>query len=223
MLSGGLAEARRPALALLLVGAAVLAAAGMVLHVLSRGNHERPERGRAATFMALVGLGLAGVLLVAGSAPGLWLAEIEAMSAVAGLGTRPTADWTGLFSGGLYVPLVLLALGTLFLVALRWVMRLPARSSAAGTSVLLPTALDRLERSREGRLPRPLSGPLLSNPPPVVWWLSLAWLESGIFGTGALVARLGQRMGGLLHRLEGRYFVPLAVVLTLLAVLAVTR
>jgi hypothetical protein len=72
-------------------------------------------------------------------------------------------------------------------------------------------------------LPAPLAGPLLSNPPPAVWWLSLAWLEGGIYGTGALLARLGERLGGLMRRLEGRYVVPLALVLTLLAVLAVTR
>jgi hypothetical protein len=145
------------------------------------------------------------------------------MAAVAGSGPGPAVDWTGLYSGGSYVPLLLLALGVLLIVGLRWAMRLPARSSAAGTSVLLPTALARLQRSRERRMPEPLAGPLLSNPAPAVWWLSLAWLEGGIYGTGALLARLGERFGGLLRRLEGRYFVPLALVLTLLAVLAVTR
>jgi hypothetical protein len=223
ILSSGLIEARRPALAMVLVGAAVLAGAGLVLHVVSRATVERPSPGRTDSYTGLLGLGLAGALLVGGSAPWLWLPQVEAVASVAGAGAAPTANWTGLLSGGLYVPLGLLALGTLLLIGLRWAMRLPARSSAAGTSVLLPTALDRLERSREGRVPAPLAGPLLSNPPPAVWWLSLAWLEGGIYGTGALLAGLGQRLGGLLRRLEGRYFVPLAVVLTLLAVLAVTR
>ena len=170
-----------------------------------------------------MGLVLVGALLLGGAAPGLWLPQVEAATSVAGLGVAPEANWTGLSSGGLYVPLGLLAIGALFLIGIRWALRLPARSSAAATSVLRPTAIVRLERTRESHLPESLSGPLLSNPPPAVWWLSLAWLEAGIYGTGGLLARLGERLGGLLHRLEGRYFVPLAVVLTLLAVLAVTR
>jgi hypothetical protein len=222
VLSGGLVESRHPALTLVVVGAAVLLAGGMVLHVVSRGPSERPAPGRGETFAATLGLVLVGALLIGGAAPVLWLDQVVAMASVAGAGTTPAADWTGLRSGGLYVPLALLALGTLLLVVIRWAMRLPARSSAAGTSVLLPTALDRLQRTRESRMPQPLAGPLLSNPPPAVWWLSLAWLESGIYGTGALLARLGERLGGLLRRLEGRYFVPLAVILTMLAVLAVT-
>ncbi|HET9494368.1 MAG TPA: hypothetical protein VFR15_09070 [Chloroflexia bacterium] len=223
LLTGGLVEARRPALALVVVGAAVLMAAGMMLHVVTSGASQRHAGGAAEAFAAVFGLVMVGTLLVAGAAPVLWLGQVQAMASVAGSGPVPAADWTGLFSGGQYVPLLLLGLGALLIAAVRWLIRLPARSSAAGTSVLLPTAIDRLQRGREGRLPEPLAGRLLSNPPPAVWWLSLAWLEGGLYGTGALLARLGERLGGLMRRLEGRYFVPLALVLTLLAVLAVTR
>jgi hypothetical protein len=223
VLATGLVEARVPAFALVVVAAAVLGAAGTVLHVVSRATDPRPAPGRVETITGLIGLTLVSALLLGGAWPGLWLEQVEAATSIAGVGVAPTANWTGLSSEGLYVPLGLLAIGALLLTGIRWLLRLPARSSAAGTSALLPTAIVRLERTRESHIPEPLAGPLLSNPPPAVWWLSLAWLEAGVYGTGGLLARLGERAGALLHRLEGRYFVPLAVVLTLLAVLAVTR
>ena len=40
---------------------------------------------------------------------------------------------------------------------------------------------------------------------------------------GAVVVRLGMAVGRLEERLEGRYFLPLALLLALLTVLAITR
>jgi hypothetical protein len=94
-----------------------------------------------------------------------------------------------------------------------------ARSNANSTSSLLPTALGRLGR---GNLPPALD--LDSFPvPSAVWWLSLVWLEGGVWGFGSLLVRLGTRAGMGLGRLEGRYYLPLALILALVALLAVSR
>ena len=53
--------------------------------------------------------------------------------------------------------------------------------------------------------------------------MSLAWLDGGLWGFGRLLLRLGTRMGQGLERLEGRYYLPLALIVMLVAMLAITR
>jgi len=145
---------------------------------------------------------------------------VEAMAAIAGGGSRVSTNWTGLVSDGIFAPLPLLAVGALLVGTLGWLVRLWAKSGTSGNSALLPTAVARLQEAKQDT---PSLRPLISNPPPAVWWLSLVWLESGIYGFGSLLNRLGMRLGILLARLEGRFYFPLALVLTLLILLAITR
>jgi hypothetical protein len=142
------------------------------------------------------------------------------MAGVAGGGARLGTDWTGLTSAGIFLPLTLLAGAALVLAAFGWLLRLWIKSRTAGNSVLLPTAVARLQKLDQNvATPQPV----LTNPPPAVWWLSLVWLESGIYGSGSLLSRIATRLGTLLARLEGRYYFPLALILTLLIILAITR
>jgi hypothetical protein len=67
------------------------------------------------------------------------------------------------------------------------------------------------------------ASPFIAPTPAAVWWVSLVWLERGIYGAGAYIAGAGMRIGSLLGRLEGRYFLPLALLLTLVILLAITR
>ena len=61
------------------------------------------------------------------------------------------------------------------------------------------------------------------NAPTPIWWLSLTWVEDGLWGFGGMLARLGARAGLGLGRLEGKYQLPLALVLIMVALLAVIR
>ena len=97
---------------------------------------------------------------------------------------------------------------------------------------MLPTALERLEgrpqaRGKAGKgadAEVKEDGQVLHPAPPAfIWWLSLAWLERGIFEAGAVVVRLGIGAGRLAERLEGRYYLPLALLLALLTLLAIAR
>jgi hypothetical protein len=119
----------------------------------------------------------------------------------------------------------------LVLAFIGWLARAAATSRVEEAGALLPTALDRLQGRTARRLQAETAsegnpGPeqaLRPAPPAFVWWLSLAWLEGGIFDAGTLLTRLGAGAGRLLERLEGRYFLPLAVLLALLTLLAITR
>ena len=89
---------------------------------------------------------------------------------------------------------------------------------------MLPTALERLERGTQTvPIQHPKSKIQNQVVPSLVWWLSLVWLEDGLWRFGALVIRLGTRMGLGLGRLEGRYYLPLALALTVIALLVVSR
>jgi formate hydrogenlyase subunit 3/multisubunit Na+/H+ antiporter MnhD subunit len=231
LLASGLVESRHPSLVIVLVGAAILAACGAALHLgtdqrrwtmddSSRPKGHPAHRWTNDRLSSLLALALAAVLLLGGALPGVWVPQVEAMAAIAGGGSLIGTDWTGLLSGGILAPLPLLAGGTLLLGTLGWVVRLWVKSGTSGNSVLLPTAVARLQRAKQDA---PVLQPLLSNPPPAVWWLSLLWLESGIYGSVSLVNRMAMRLGTLLARLEGRYYFPLAVIMTLLILLAITR
>jgi hypothetical protein len=137
--------------------------------------------------------------------------------------------WEGLGAGGNFAPVLMLGLGALVIAFLGWLLGAILRSRAEAPGVLLPTGLDRVERARvaansgaanswEGaaRL-------LIANPPPAIWWLSLAWFEGGVWGFGALLGSLGTRLGGLLGRLEGRFYLPLTLILVLVALLLASR
>jgi hypothetical protein len=216
LLASALVETRHPSLVIALAGAAILAACGAALHL---ATVDRPPSA-VNDFTGLLALALGGVLVLAGALPGLWVPQVEAMAAIAGGGARIGTAWTGLVSDGIFAPLPLMAGGALLLGTLGWLVRLWAKSTTSGNSVLLPTAVARLQQARQDTLSLQ---PLLSNPPPAVWWVSLVWLESGIYGFGTLLGRLAMRLGILLARLEGRFYFPLALVLTLLILLAITR
>jgi hypothetical protein len=48
-------------------------------------------------------------------------------------------------------------------------------------------------------------------------------LEAGVWGLGVLLGSLGTRLGGLLGRLEGRFYLPLALILVVVALLLASR
>jgi hypothetical protein len=118
-----------------------------------------------------------------------------------------------------------------------WLLRTWIRSGARDESILLPTGWNRLESNRDGTqggggmaVGTTSTSPLAQTPvlvpamaPSPIWWLSLDWVEDGIWGLGMLLLRVGARAGLGLGRLEGRYYLPLALVLALIALLAITR
>jgi hypothetical protein len=209
--------------ALSLLGAAVLAACGTALHFGVRYSDIATQSGQpasrfslyAARYSALAG---AAALLLGGLAPGLWLPQVERMASVAGGTSAASMPWTGMAGGGLLLPALLLGLAALVLAVIGRLVALWAGSGATPTGALLPTALSLLAS-------RPDSPPpsLIPSPPSPIWWLSLVWLEEGVRGLGVLLARLGARIGLGLGRLEGRYYLPLALILALIAILAATR
>jgi formate hydrogenlyase subunit 3/multisubunit Na+/H+ antiporter MnhD subunit len=221
LMSSALVESRQAALSILLAGAAILAACGAALHLgtdeSSPSAHRRTKDERV---LWVVAIGLSAALLLGGALPGLWLPQVEAIAAMAGGTPSVGTGWTGLVSDGVFAPLALLAGGAIVLGLLGWLARSWAKAGNTGNSVLLPTALARLQRAGQDTS---ASAPIFANPPPAVWWLSLVWLERGIFGAGSLAVRLAQRFGVLLARLEGRFYFPLALILTLLILLAITR
>jgi hypothetical protein len=149
------------------------------------------------------------------------------MAGIAGGAPPISLPWPGIQAGDGLLPLLLLAGGAALLAVIGWLVVSWARSGVSVSGALLPTALDRLAKADQpppggARDEAPVAG-LLSNPPAAIWWLSLAWLEAGIWGFGALLSRLGVRSGGLLGRLEGRFYLPLALILTLIIILIVSR
>jgi hypothetical protein len=231
LLAGALSQSGRPSLAVTLLGAVILSACGTALHL---GSQRLPETRRqpigvqaSPGWVALAG---AAALIVGGMAPGLWLPQVASMASIAGGGTTIALPWTGISMGeSLIAPLPLLGLAALALGGIAWLISAWMRSGATNASVLLPTAISHLETAPQNTH----SGPSSIQPsrliihisavPAPVWWLSLAWLEEGLWGFGAILARLGARAGLGLGRLDGRYQIPLALVLILVALLAVIR
>ena len=122
---------------------------------------------------------------------------------------------------GLTAPVLLLGLSALLLAGIGWLLRTWMKSSANTAGLLLPTALGR--RFSGASTPRGARSLASGSQALIIWGLSLAWLEEGLWGSGALLMRLGRRIGTGLGRLEGRYYLPIAVVLALIALLVVTR
>ena len=236
VLSGALVETRSPQYAVMLLGGAIMAACGTALHIASTVTRRAPL-GRPSKLYKLMtsatAILLAAASIAGGVLPGLWVPQVETMANVAGRGQSVELPWTGLTLAGDHLPVTLPAAGVLALVLIGLLLRMWARSRVVESGVLLPTALARLQKSaladpqsaQEDAVTtaaRP-ANPFITQPPASVWWISLIWLERGIYGAGAYVARAGMRIGGLLARLEGRYFLPLALLLTLLLLLAITR
>lgn len=225
LLGAALAQGERPSLAVLLAGAVALAACGTALHAASNARStdaapgSLPGRGESRALL-LGAVGGSVALLVGGTAPWLWLPQVAAMSSVAGGAQQVGLPWVGVSAGpDLLAPLTLLGLTSVAIAGAGWLIVRWARSSANTTGSLLPTAFARLRDSEE---PPRIEVTRFPVPTPV-WWLSLVWLEEGVWGLGALLVRLGTRVGIGLGRLEGRYYLPLALILALVALLAVTR
>jgi formate hydrogenlyase subunit 3/multisubunit Na+/H+ antiporter MnhD subunit len=236
LLSGALVETRSPQYAIVLLSGAVMAACGTALHVASTvTRHPAPGKQgkRALLVTSATALLLAAASVAGGVLPGLWIPQVETIANIAGRGQAVDLPWTGLTLAGELLPITLPAAGVLVLVLVGLLLRVWARSRVVESGVLLPTALARLQRGAVPEVrPAPEHGvaagerpanPFITQPPASVWWVSLIWLERGIYGAGAYVAAAAMRIGGLLARLEGRYFLPLALLLTLLILLAITR
>jgi len=221
LLGAALTEAGRPTMVVALAGMVVLAACGIVLNIILSSNTES-KPGRWAEYTRWIGIAGAGALVIGGVFPGLWLPLVGSMASIAGGSPNVTSSWVGLNTGdGTSAPVLLVLIGSLLVVGLGWVIAALTRARATSSGTLLPTALEHLAQGRELEA-TPLR-PLLTNPPVAAWWLSLAWLETGIMRVGSLLGRLGTRSGTLLGRLEGRFYLPIAIILALLLVLAITR
>jgi hypothetical protein len=248
LLGSTLAREGRPSLVVALAGASLLAACGTALHFarlqvtgrwvlgsrsMDDGQPTAFKRSNVQTFnvqrsTALLG---AAALILGGIFPGLWLLFPASMAGVAGGATASGLPEEITGAGGWLGLPALLGLAAIALSGLGWLLSWRAKSGAATGGVLLPTALSRVQAARQyptGPESEPIENSELgiqnSAPVPLpVWLLSLEWLETRLWGFGGLLARLGTRAGLGLGRLEGRYYVPLVVVLTLIALLAATR
>jgi hypothetical protein len=231
LLGVALVDAGRTPLALGLVGAAVVTAMGVALQFAAQG----PANDRLVTsggpeerFYRILGtlaaaLGVA-VLVVGGVTAGAWVRWVSEMASVAGGDAPSQASWEGVTAGGLAYPALLLGAAALLIAILGRVTRARAQAGSQQGGALLPTAIEVLtEQPRSERPTFAESGTFAGAAPTWAWWLSLEWLLNGVWGLGVLVARLLGRIGQGLGRLEGRYFVPLAMLLALAAMLAVTR
>ncbi len=229
LLASLLSGAHHPGTGVLLAGAVILAACGVVLHYAGTAQPRPDTAPFAPSPLSWVNLALGAALALGGAAPGLWVPYVARM-AEAGGGTAPVdLPWEGLSASGVFVPVLLLAISGIVLAGLGWLVAAWARSGANTGGVLLPTGLDRIEKAFPGVAYTGSSTwegaarTLLGNPPVAVWWLSLTWLEGGMWGFGALFGRLGTRFGGLIGRLEGRFYLPLALILALVALLVAAR
>jgi hypothetical protein len=226
LLASTLSAERYASTALVLVGAAIAAACGIVLHHAATG--QPAAEAAPMPLVKWVRAGAALALLAGGTLPGLWLPYVARLAGSGGGVPALDLPWQGVGAGGNFSPVLLLGLGALLVALIGWLVGALARSRTDAPGVLLPTGLDRVERAREA-MPGPTGSwegaarLLVANPPPAIWWLSLAWLEGGVWGFGALLGRLGTRLGGLLGRLEGRFYLPLALILVLVALLLASR
>ncbi|HKP54537.1 MAG TPA: hypothetical protein VJ183_18020 [Chloroflexia bacterium] len=220
LLGAALAEAGRPTLVVALAGIAIIAASGVVLNVVLAPRSES-KTGRWAEYTRLVGIAGASLLVLGGVLPGIWLSLVGSMATIAGGDPNLTSNWVGLNAESASTPLLLMLVGVVVVLGLGWVVAALTRARATSSGTLLPTALEHLAKGQVSKAT--LLRPLLTNPPAAAWWLSLAWLDAGILRAGSLLGRLGTRSGTLLGRLEGRFYLPLAIILALLLVLAITR
>ncbi|HUP28284.1 MAG TPA: hypothetical protein VM409_07605 [Chloroflexia bacterium] len=224
VLGGALASSGRPSLVMLLAACVVLAACGTALDA---ATHPTPSATAlpAARYLEWVGGGLVVLLVVAGPLAPLWFPLVDRMASIAGGTSSLTLGWSGLSAGGYSLPLGFLLMGILVLAALGRLIVSAGRSGVRPVGALLPTALDRLSRTGSGeRMGGGSASPdLIGDSPAPVWWVSLSWMDRGVWGFGAVLGRLGVRFGNLLSRLEGRFYLTLALVLTLVALLVVTR
>jgi hypothetical protein len=238
LLASSLAQTRSAAASTALAGGFVLAACGTGLHFAHTGLPATVSDNKSVDLRALlktnsgglsravVGLLIAVVLLAGGIVPGLWLPAVASMTGAAT--TTMSLRWWGIEAGPPWAvfPAVLLAVGALTLagagwLALRWAAY---RSPAQTSSKLLPAAQERLERyaGSENASP-PVELPVPLPAPTPAFSLSLIWLEGALTRLGALALDGCARVGLGLARLEGRYYMPLALVLMLVAVLALAR
>lgn len=226
LLASTLSAERSASAALVLVGAAIVAACGIVLHYAAT-DHPATEAA-SPPLLAWLASGAALGLVAGGTLPGLWLPYVARVAETGGGVPVVSLPWQGVGAGGDFSPVLLLGLSALFVGLIGWLVVALSRSRADAPGVLLPTGLDRVERAKEAA---PDAIPswegaarlLIANPPPAVWWLSLAWFEGGVWGFGLLLGRLGTRLGGLLGRLEGRFYLPLTLILVLVALLLASR
>lgn len=229
LLGQAIIQDARPSLALVLVGAVLLAACGTALQNYKQAGSPDElfiitKREQTEPYARWAGILFASGLLSTTLLTPLWSPYVEGAAAVAGGTPRLNGSWVGLSLDGGVLPLALLASGAALLVGLGRLLAGAARSGNGISGALLPPALERLSRlaATDKQSSADMSA-LLENSPAPVWWLSLAWLDRGVYGFGSLLRRLTSRFGGLLGRLEGRYYLPLALILTLAALLAVTR
>ncbi len=223
LLGHALAQEARPSLAIVVVGAAVLAACGTALHAGNRGERFIGE-DLTGRYVRWAGMLCGSLLVLVTVLIPLWSPYLEAAIAVAGGTSGLNNNWVGLAVDRRVLPLALLEGGVILLTGLGWLLVSAARSATGVSGVLLPTALERLDKKgTDGGQGSPDMSPLLENSPAPVWWLSMSWLDRGVWGFGSVLGRLTSRFGGLLGRLEGRFYLPLVLILTLAALLAVTR
>lgn len=224
LLGAALGETTHASLVIALAGIAILAACGVALEF---GPSILSPREQDSRYVTWVGIALAATLLAGGAMPALWLPGVSTIAGIAGGTPATTLAWTGLeASAGLSAPITLLAAGALLLGAIGGLVVVFARSDVSAAGVLLPTAWERINKAGGGNSQSAAGqdmAPLRSNVPAFVWWLSLAWLESGVWGLGLTTGRLAGRAGGLLARLEGRFYFPLAIILALIFLLIITR
>jgi hypothetical protein len=216
-------------IALVPVGAAIVAACGIVLH--HAATHRPAPEADSMSLLSWPGPVSALALLAGGTLPGLWLPYVARIAEMGG-GVPPVSlPWEGLGARGNFAPVLMLGLGAILLALVGWLVVAVSRSRAEAPGVLLPTGLDRVARARDAtetatNVTNSWQGAarlLIANPPPAVWWLSLAWFEGGVWGFAALLGNLGTRVGGLLGRLEGRFYLPLTLILVLVALLLTSR
>ena len=238
LLATRVAQAGHASLSVGLAGIAILSACGVGLHFLrSSPGRERnvPARiGILARWRTFIGLVVGVLLLAAGIMPGLWLPGVALMAGAGGGGQPFGLTWLGVQIGATpsinaFLPTLPLALAVLLAAGIGRLLlprKVPAESDHG---VLLLSALAALESTaksgtkQDGQealegtagFPAPLPLP--------VWWLSLLWFEQGLVRAGQLVLRLLARVGMGLARVEGRYYLPVALVFTLIALLAITR
>lgn len=245
LLGSALIQVGHASAAVMLAGAVILTACGVALHYayggFSPGQASKQRASLSTVFSAdtdeslrLVVSLIGGVaLLVGGIAPRLWLPQVGAIASVAGKAAPINVKAMGLeVSSELPLsqpalasaPVVLLALAGLALAGIGWLVVFLMRSGLYSSGVLRPAAAKRLKKLNEAVQLQPGESTVQPLPAPLpAWWLSLLGLEDGFWRDGVLLLKLGARAGAMLGRLEGRYYMPLALVLTLLALLAITR
>jgi hypothetical protein len=234
LLGGALLERGGAALTLVLAGIVVIAAGGMLLHFIlslqipatgSRRLEGKPE----VQYTGWAAVALAAALAVGGVLPGLWLPLSGNISSVVGGSTGVSASPSGIsLTGGSGLPILFLAFGAAVLVVLCWVIVGLARRGTRVGGALLPAALEHLDGNSEDSGNQAQQGagivaPLLRNPSIPLRLLSLGWLQDALLPVGRGLSTLLTRAGAVLGRLEGRYYLPIALILTLVLLLAVTR